>query len=648
MITQVNFFSGKTTVNNISQPTTTIVAETAQSKRFAFVTYFVMNDSKGNKQVKICRASTNAAAQDPEFIEVIKQIFSGYSVDITLLPNLAANGKDTVLDRTNYNVFLNANLNKFTSYEFDNKDTTGNTLKDFLVSNFVFDEIDIIKPKTTQLIVKYALPKLDSHWEDFWNSTHLSQDEKDAASGVPDLDICYSNSNREPYKFILRTLLTDYGVIDRKWFFTILHGDPASGKTTLVENLCAMYHIPCIKITGDPVVTIKRLLSVIGPESVEGKVELTQQESIWLKCIRYNLPLVVLLDEIDLFATQQMSLLADTITSGKVSVDVHNYKNVGNTIKYFGCYNPNTAKSSEFDGKFRDRALFISVAPVSKKTKTEHKQRRFGAFIDSLNPSTSSCTVGKFIEMVDSLLVSYPERSSELNYVKETLNAVSQLKPAPSEEALEWYVNNVKAEMNPKAPVFKAGKWTPYYVDDVSLASKADCLSIYPTIEEFVDTVNDELWTLTQGINTKQRSGGNNFFYIPDRSFDILVDWIFCFHSTKTAIEKFVYNMLPGGFTLNSTISTSRIDNTPSNITKSLVTVIENEAKKVDIVCFGSGSITESAIELSDMISVNCVPELEAALLAPVEQPLTGDTSTTSGSSGSSSVWDEANKVFGN
>lgn len=641
---QLIFFKSESnlTINGqpVVQPTTTIVYESAATRRFGYVSYFTI-DGLDKRIIKIASASSNSVAGDPELQTVIKQIFSGMNIDTSLLANCTANsGKTTTLLKTYNNVFMLDSFSGLTKYNFDSTDSVGQTLKDYLDKNFMFEEAEIIQSPVVNNTVKYAVPRKADDFDLFWNSPDITDEEKQLATAIPDLDISQSNANKTVRKVLERLLYVDYP--ERKWVFNILHGDPASGKTTMVINdLCAINHIPYVKFTGDPQATIQRMLSIIGPATVNGKVELTKIESLWLKCLRLNLPLVVVFDEIDLFNTQQMSLLADTITSGHASVGVDNYRNIGNTIRYFGCYNPGTVKSSEFDGKFRDRALFFSIDPIDTATKISHKQRKVKAAMGQ------GVNLSKYTDAIDKLINANPSNASKLNNIKDTLAFVCQVCP-PSDDALDWYVKKVQASMSPKPVKFKSGKFTSYYAGDVQLASVDDCLSIYPTIYDYVQFVNDKLYDITRGADTKN-SSKNSAFYIPNRAMDYFIDLIFCFHSTLEATRFFVYNMLPGGFTLrtSNTKAGGRVDTAPSDITKSLSQLVEKEAKKVDLVCFSSTSITDCQKELTEMTAVNITLEVESALKQTAG---TLNTAVNQGNkniskSYSDDLWDEAENL---
>jgi hypothetical protein len=434
----------------------------------------------------------------------------------------------------------------------------------------------------------------------FWKSLDITDPEKDYATPKMDLDICMSNADKDMFKILKRTLFADYS--ERKWVDNILFGDPSSGKTTMIENLCALFNIPFVKLTGDPNISMTKLIMTVGPDNIQREiskqdyiskckkrglsdteiqalsdkineliltskevdVQLTEQESIILKCIKHGLPLLVLLDEVNVFTTILMATLADVITSGYVNVGVHTYKDAGHNIMWFGAYNPKTYKCSPFELKFRDRALFFCSEMPTQEQFISHKQRKIRA---SLFGNTS--VIRSIQAQVDKLCSTYPEKAEDFQAVFSLVSNVSTA-TTPSSDAVQWFFDYKVAEvLGTNKPSFKEDEFSDYYINDCQLDSPDNVDKAIERIIILKDHVNDHLKSLTKGIDSKNPDSEFSF-YIPNRALDYFIDLIFCFTSVHKAVDFIVYNLIPNGGTVRYNSSLNPAKDIANSITSSL------------------------------------------------------------------------------
>lgn len=657
------------------QDAMTVVAETSVTKQFAAATFAIERtaaDTFANMRILSATNMLVGQAKDAEFNEILKNICLCTNI---VSQNSGSNAIDKIELLEKFDLFFFDNEFKSKAfnrpYGLNDKDTNGQKLLDFLTFNFDFAQ-DSLKDFTLSkqnVSRKFAVAKKQRDFNLFWNSPFISKTEKEYCKTKIDLDICMSNSNKDMFKVLKRTLFAEYP--ERNWVFNILFGDPSSGKTTMVENLCALYNIPFVKLTGDPTISMTKLIMTVGPENVQTSlnkqdyidkckakglsdseiqtlsdkinelivsnkdvdVQLTEQESIILKCLKHGLPLLVLLDEVNMFTTLLMATLADVITSGYVNVGVHTYKDDGHNIMWFGAYNPNTYKCSPFEGKFRDRALFFCSEMPTQEQMIEHKQRKVVASLFGTSSVLSSIQ-----EQLETLCQDYPDKSEELNLA---FNLVSNicLSTTPSSEAVQWFFDYKVNEILCKSvPTFKEKEFSDYYINDCKLDSIDNVEEAVKRIIVLKDKVNELLKTLTRGIDSKNPDS-NFYFYIPNRAVDYFIDLIFCFSSVQRAVDFMVYNLIPNGDTVRYNSSSNPAD----DISKSICNTLSNDIADLQQFLFTNVNDAEIKRQLISVVSTeydpNCwTPDFEDVDLNTVK--------VESSSSSSDSILDEAEDLL--
>lgn len=597
------------------QPALTIVMETSMTKCFEGLT--VVCDPSDRSVAKVI-SSTNqdvGKARDAEFINALSALY-GINVLVPQDNSLASCIDEIELTEKIDLIFYIGEFSKSFNrpYSLNDKETktvnlNRKTLLDFITANYAFDpnKISDFKFSTNSVVRKFALKKRQWDFEKFWKSSDITQEDKDYATARLDLDIAMSNSGSDLMKMIERTIFTDYP--ERNWIFNILFGDPSSGKTTFVETLCGLINAPLVKLTGDPTISMTKLIKTIGPKNVQRQlskqefidrakargltdeeidackdkisqlilsekevdVQLTEQESLILKCIKHHLPLVVFLDEVNMFTTLLMATLADVITSGYVNVGVDTYKDEGHNIMWFGAYNPNTYKCSPFEPKFRDRALTFCSEMPSMEQLISHKQRKVNAAIFG-----SSSVLSVIKEKVDELTQSYPEHAQEF---ANEFNLVSNIARAtcPSSEAVQWFfdkkVDKILGKTEPLS--FKVGEFTNYYQSDCKMATQPEVEGAIAHILPVIAKVNEILKGITVGIDSKNPDS-SFYFYIPNRAIDYVIDLIFCYTSVEKAFYTFVYNLIPNGGTIKFQSSNNPAEDIAKMVCSSLSDTFED------------------------------------------------------------------------
>lgn len=619
------------------QRSMTIVMETSMTKCFEAVTVTI--DPKDRSVGKII-SSTNSVvgeARDGEFCDAVCKILScgvlqpqdkrlSQSIDeIELLEKC-----DLLFYAPQYSKFFNR------PYGLNDKETKAvnlnrKSLLDFITANFSFDANKLSDFKFSNKTIYRKFAAKLRHWDfdKFWKSPDISPEEKDYATAKLDMDIAMSNADTDLMKNIKRTVFTEYP--ERDWVFNILFGDPSSGKTTFVETFCALYRIPFVKLTGDPTISMTKLIMTVGPENVASSltkkdviakckakgftdeeidalkdeinklvlsskdvdVQLTEQESLILKCIKHHLPLLVLLDEVNMFTTLLMATLADVITSGYVNVGVHTYKDEGHNIMWFGAYNPNTYKCSPFEGKFRDRALFFRSDMPAIEQFINHKQRKVVA---SLFDTTSTLDIIK--GKVDDLSITYPEYAEKF---ATEFNLISNIQKAssPSAEAVEFYFDRkVNEILGKKNLTYNAGEYTDYYLNDCQLATQAEVEGAIDRIIRFIDKCNQALEERTKGIDSKNPDHGF-FFQITRRSYDFFIDSIFCYSSVEKALNNYIYNLIPNG----GTVKYGSSKDPGADIAKEICTTLASDIEELQIYLFSNLSEVDLNRQLMSVLS---------------------------------------------
>lgn len=674
-------FASRIYVNNPDgtvsvQEAKTIVAETSVTKQFAAVSFAIEGTAQDTFDKLRILSSTNAlvgANKDSEFSSIIDCICKCNSI---IPQNVLSNNIDKIELYAKYDLFfyrpeIVKNFNR--PYSLVDKDTNGQKMIDFLRFNFEFLDTDLedFNLSKQNVLRKFAVDKKKRDFDLFWNSPDITDAEKDYCRTKIDLDICMSNSGKDMFKVLTRTLFADYP--ERKWVFNILFGDPSSGKTTMIENLCALYNIPFVKLTGDPTISMTKLIMTVGPENVQRElnkqdyiakckdkgmtdseiqslsdkinelivsskevdIQLTEQESIILKALIHHLPLLVLLDEVNMFTTLLMATLADVITSGYVNVGVHTYKDDGHNIMWFGAYNPNTYKCSPFEGKFRDRALFFCSEMPTQEQLISYKQRKVSAALFGTTSIMSSLQ-----EQLDDACSSYPEKEEEL---RAAFNLISNIctSTTPSPDAVQWFFDyKVNEILGKNAPSFKEKEFSDYYLSDCKLDSIDNVKEAVKRILILKDKINECLKTLTKGIDSKNPDS-NFSFYIANRAVDYFIDLIFCFSSVSKAVEFIIYNLIPNGDTVRYNSST----NPAKDIANSIVSSLSTEISDLQQFLFTNVNDVEVNKQYGDVLNTKFDATAWVSDAESVELSVNESKDQTQSSS-SDSILDEAEDLF--
>lgn len=581
-------FSSRTLVRTeadgspVYQPSTTCVLETSTTKRFTGITFAINTDSTGKKERVLLKVTNSSCLKDTESLAILASLDNIADYSTSAKVGISSKTDVELIEKLDY-FFYGNNSNKFSSpYLLKDKDVNGLTLKDFITAEYTFVDSDIkdVFVDSNNSIRKFALDERTIDWTLFWNSPFITKDEKDYCRCAIDLDICMSNSDKDMFKVLQRTFTTVYP--ERNWTLNILFGDPSSGKTTMIQNLCSLIGAPLVKLTGDPTISMTKLIMTVGPENIvhqmqdkqffvdklksagiddntiasldseiakailtskETDVQLTEQDSIILKCKKHDLPLVVLLDEINMFTTLLQATLADVITSGYVNVGVHTYKSNPSNIIWFGAYNPNTYKASPFELKFRDRALFFCSEMPTEKQLIAHKQRKNQAIMLGTHSVMNDLEV-----KVNNFKEKYPELNDQVDGIFNMISNIVQVS-LPSKEAVDWFFDYQTDKLLGKNKLsFKEGKFTNAYKKDITLASADSINEATSRMLKYVNKVNEILINITKGIDLKNPD--NNFsFYIPNRAVDYFFDLIHCFSSVDKATDFMIYNLIPNGDT---------------------------------------------------------------------------------------------------
>lgn len=544
---------------------------------------FVSNAFKGLKTWQHAIVAKNGSTAEVHSMSNSKIFESSEFIDIVGAVLGVKDFKEKYTDRVK-SVTVNSKIDEQLSHVVKNiipirlgeKDytATAQSLELYLRSKFtVLDTVNDVTGVGSER--KIAYPKKKINWEKTWKS--LTEEEKICVTPEGDLDIMMSNENRETRKVFEKAITTTY--FNKPYTLIGLHGDPASGKTAMVcKDYCAANHIPVLYVTVDELSTVFKLLETVGPEMVDGKVELTVQQSIWLKCFINNLPLIVFIDEANTMRTNQYNILAPIISEGRVNIGVHNYKN-DNTIQYVLAWNPNTSNTKSFDGKFFDRMIFINVENVDPSVKTAYKIRKTvrGMYTSDEDALVEARTAAA--KAVKEL----PEKEEEINLILKE----EESQQNGSSAARKWYVEKmINDRILHKEAVFNPGEFTVAYLDDVKTSTPQKTAAAIVAIDELIAKINSKLFDLTKGKDTKNPDK-NSYFYISERNSEFFADLIFGFTSVEKAVCRFVKDLIPGGNTVKFGGSGSTLeDNTPELIAQAVADALASEINEVNNLLF--------------------------------------------------------------
>lgn len=468
-------------------------------------------------------------------------------------------------DRDTNNISLNAYINSVGSL----RDTLNNptTLTDMLT------------PVVTRKWVSF---KKDIDWNLFWNSNILSDEEKANCKMHCNLQVAFSNKDRDIRKIIERQFYIDYP--SRNWVFNILHGVPGSGKTTMImEDICALNNIPCLYINGDARASINKMIELVGPsKNAQGVVELSLEESVWAKCLKNNIPLVVFIDEIDTMNSLELKNLGTLVTSGKATINTHHYNNSGKSIYYFGAFNPGSVNASEFPDSFDDRLLWFSIPKVTQEERINY---RIISSQSQLGIANKKSILDKYKKKLETIKAENSNLETQVNNLM--LNFMSINLNRCTEKALKWYcdraidsLTNASVQEDYKPRVF-----TNKFADSTTTIDYTP--EVDKRITLLFDKMNDKLADLTRGIQTTKRNR-NSVITIPDRCYDVFKDLIFSYTSVAEAFKFIIMNRLPEGFVLNvpGAVTQAGKDTAPKAICDALYTYMEKDIEDLDTYLF--------------------------------------------------------------
>ena len=593
LITGYKPVPGSTMREPIYTPCLTMVLETKSSRRFGYVVFSI--DHKATKSVIIYAQST-ASFVTGEVKEILSNLctpkgIKKYSVltDSNLQISLPAS--DLLITYKADNLLFSSTINSFdySPLSLKDRDTSNVSLNAYVNSiGTLMDTlgnpitlVDTVAPAITR---KWCSQYKEIDWSLFWNSPYLTDEEKEMCRTSVDVQVAYSNKDRDIRKIIQRQFNVDYP--SRNWVFNILHGVPGSGKTTMImKDICALNNIPCLYIIGDARASISKMIAIVAPtEMPNGKVELTLTESVWAKALKYNLPLVVFIDEIDTMNTLDLKQLGTLATEGKAVINTTHYKNDARSICYFGAFNPGSANASEFPDSFEDRLMWFSVPKVSEEEQINYRDIAYGS---KLNVTSKENIIQEYVNKLEQLKGEYPNLENKINNLALTFTSLN-LK-ACNEEALKWFCDErIKSLQSINNIIsFKEGKFVDVYAHQVGTIDYKK--EVNTRISKFFNKMNSYLSDQTRGTQKTKRDR-NACITIPDRCYDVFVDLIFSYSSVAKAFEFMIMNRLPEGFVLNIAGCNTKagVDNAPATIYQALYDHLEADIKDLHNYLFNS------------------------------------------------------------
>jgi hypothetical protein len=429
----------------------------------------------------------------------------------------------------------------------------------------------------------------------------------------------------------------------------MLHGVPGSGKTTMVmKDICALNNIPCLYIIGDARASISKMIAVVGPTQMpSGTVELTLTESVWAKALKYNLPLVVFIDEIDTMNTLDLKQLGTLATEGKAVINTTHYKNDARSIFYFGAFNPGSANASEFPDSFEDRLMWFSIPKVSEAEQINYTDISYSS---KLNISSKQNIIQNYLTKLENIKGDYPQLE---NKIKNLALCFSTIKLNNcNEDALQWFCDEMINSLQPKQPSvsFKEGKFVDVYAHQVgSIDYKKE---VSTKITKFFNKMNTKLAELTRGIQRTKRDR-NACITIPNRCYDVFVDLIFSYSSVNAAFEFMIMNRLPEGFVLNVAGSTQQagVDSAPKSLYDALHSYMEADIQDLHNYLFNSVNSKEAEDEYNDFIRdlqhVAAQSNNQATQASPSLDEMVGNLNSTDSSTSIIDEWGEVEDILG-
>lgn len=599
---------GSTMMEPTYAPCLTMVTESKSSRGYGFVVFSI--DHAASKSV-IVYAQSSVRFLTNE----IKSLLSGlctpkgaksYSVTQDPNVNLSLSKNSLLIIKKLDSLFFSNNLLNcdFSSLSLSDRDTNNTSLNAYVNTIATLMDTqgnpvtlsDSVAPAITR---KWCSQYKEIDWSLFWESNLLTDEEKNMCRTSIDVQVAYSNKDRDIRKIIQRQFNVDYP--SRNWVFNILHGVPGSGKTTMImKDICALNNIPCLYIIGDARASISKMIAIVAPtEMPSGKVELTLTESVWAKCLKNNLPLVVFIDEIDTMNTLDLKQLGTLATEGKAVINTTHYKNDARSIYYFGAFNPGSANASEFPDSFEDRLLWFSVPKVSEEEQINYRDISYSS---KLNLSSKQGIIQDYLDKLEELKGTNPQLENKIKNLALTFTSLN-LKNC-NEEALKWFCDEQLKSLTPRpiGVTFKEGKFMDVYAHQIGTIDYKK--EVNTKISKFFNKMNGYLADQTRGVQKTKRDR-NACITIPDRCYDVFVDLIFSYSSVAKAFEFIIMNRLPKGFVLNIAGCNTKAgeDNAPSTIYKALYSHLESDIQDLHNYLFNSVDSQEAEDEYKNYIT---------------------------------------------
>jgi len=647
---------GSTMVQPIYTPCLTLVTESKSSRGYGFVVFSI--DHRASKSV-IVYAQSNARFLTNEMKTLLSKLCTPdrvkpYQVVTDPNVNLSLSKNDLLVIQKLDNLFFANVFNDadFSSLKLADRDTNNVTLNAYVNNIGTLLDLqgnpvtltDAVAPVITR---KWCSQYREIDWNLFWDSNLLTDEEKDMCRTNIDVQVAYSNKDRDIRRIIQRQFNVDYP--SRTWMFNILHGVPGSGKTTMVmKDICALNNIPCLYIIGDARASISKMIAVVGPTQMpSGTVELTLTESVWAKCLKYNLPLVVFIDEIDTMSTLDLKQLGTLATEGKAVINTTHYKNEAKSIYYFGAFNPGSANASEFPDSFEDRLMWFSVPKVSEEEQIAYTDI---AYSSKLNITSKQNIIQDYLTKLEEIKKESPELETK---IKNLAFSFSTLRlNACNEIALKWFCDEMINSLQPKQNniSFKEGIFIDAYAHQIgTIDYKVD---VTTKIRKFFNKMNTKLAELTRGIQKTKRDR-NACITIPDRCYDVFVDLIFSYSSVDKAFEFIIMNRLPEGFVLNVAGSTQQagVDSAPKSIYNALHSFMDADIKDLHNYLFNSVNSKEAEEEYESFIKnlqhVAASSNQSQQNSQPSLNEMVDDLTSTNSSNNFVDEWGEVEDILG-
>lgn len=599
---------GSTMMEPTYVPCLTMVVETKSSRGYGFVVFSI--DHAATKSV-IVYAQSKVKLLTNEVKDLLSKLCTpkgakSYTVLQDPNVNLSLNKNSLLITNKLDNLFFSNNLLNcdFSSLKLADRDTNNISLNAYVNSIATLMDtqgnnvtlVDAVAPAITR---KWCSQYKEIDWSLFWESNLLTDEEKNMCRTNIDVQVAYSNKDRDIRKIIQRQFNVDYP--SRNWLFNILHGVPGSGKTTMVmKDICALNNIPCLYIIGDARASISKMIAIVAPtEMPNGTVELTLTESVWAKCLKNNLPLVVFIDEIDTMNTLDLKQLGTLATEGKAVINTTHYKNDARSIYYFGAFNPGSANASEFPDSFEDRLLWFSVPKVSEEEQINYRDISYSS---KLNISSKQTIIQDYLDKLETIKGSNPQLENKIKNLALTFTSLNLNNC--NEEALKWFCDEQLKSLTPRPTgvTFKEGKFMDVYAHQIGAIDYKK--EVNTRISKFFNKMNAHLADQTRGIQKTKRDR-NACITIPDRCYDVFVDLIFSYSSVAKAVEFIIMNRLPEGFVLNIAGCNTKagVDNAPITIYKALYNHLEADIQDLHNYLFNSVDSQEAEDEYKEFIT---------------------------------------------